>query len=107
LQVVVTKAKAIVGSLVVATLAGTVVFLRARPSAKDELPRPAAIPALLSVLKAKMGRHDLQMRELMTLVVLLDDDGVERVRQLEQDMLARLRVLVVDAPRVSLGRAAA
>jgi hypothetical protein len=76
---VVTKSTAIVGSLALATLVGAAVFLRPRPSAKDELPRPAAIPpAMLSVLKTKMGQHDLQMRELMTRVVLLDDDGVAR-----------------------------
>jgi hypothetical protein len=33
---------------------------------------------MLGVLKTKMGQHDLQMRELMTRVVLLDDDGVAR-----------------------------
>jgi len=79
MKVVVTKSVAIVGSLVVATLVGGAVFLRPRPSAKEELARPAAIsPAMLSVLETKMGQHDLQMRELMTRVVLLDDDGVAR-----------------------------
>jgi hypothetical protein len=78
-KIVVTKSAAIVGSLALATLVGAVVFLLARPSAKEELARPAAIPpAMLSVLKTKMGQHDLQMRELMTRVVLLDDDGVAR-----------------------------
>jgi len=75
----VTKSSALVGSLALATLVGVVVFLHARPSAKDELARPTAIPpALLSILKTKMGQHDLQMKELMTRVILLDDDGVAR-----------------------------
>jgi hypothetical protein len=79
MKVVVTKSAAIVGSLALATIVGAAVFLHARPSAKEELARPAAIPvAMLSVLKTKMGQHDLQMRELMTRVVLLDDDGVAR-----------------------------
>lgn len=79
MKVGVTKSTAIVGSLVLATLAGAAVFLHARPSAKEELARPSTIPpALLSVLKTKMGQHDLQMKELMTRVVLLDDDGIAR-----------------------------
>lgn len=79
MMAIVTKSTAIVGSLALATLAGAAVFLRPRPAAKEELARPAAIaPAMLAVLKTKMGQHDLQMRELMTRVVLLDDDGVAR-----------------------------
>ncbi|HTA20833.1 MAG TPA: hypothetical protein VK989_16180 [Polyangia bacterium] len=74
-----TRSTAIVGSLALATLVGAAVFLRPRPAAKEELARPAAIPpSMLAVLKTKMGQHDLQMRELMTRVVLLDDDGIAR-----------------------------
>jgi hypothetical protein len=75
----VTKSTVIAGSLVLAVVAGAAVFLRPHPSAKEELARPAAIPpAMLGILKNKMGRHDLQMKALMTRVVLLDDDGVAR-----------------------------
>jgi hypothetical protein len=75
----VTKSKALVGSVVLASVLGAAIFLRPRAAARDELARPVAIPpALVSVLKSKMGRHDVQMRELMSRVVLLDDDGVAR-----------------------------
>src|SRR4051812_5743193 len=54
-------------------------FLRPRPVAHEELAAPATIPpALVHVLKVKMGRHDLQMKALLTRVVLLDDDGIAR-----------------------------
>jgi hypothetical protein len=76
---VVTKSKAIVGSVVLASLVGAALFLRPRQAAKEELARPATIPpAMLSILKTKMGRHDLQMKTLMDRVILLDDDGVAR-----------------------------
>jgi len=75
----VTKSKAIVGSLVLASLVGIAIFLRPRRVAKEELARPASItPAMLAVLRTKMGRHELQMKELVSRVILLDDDGVAR-----------------------------
>jgi hypothetical protein len=75
----VTKSRAIAGSLALAIIVGAAIFLRPRPSAKEELAQPASIPpAMLSVLKTKMGRHDFQMKALVTRVILLDDDGVAR-----------------------------
>jgi hypothetical protein len=66
-------------SVAVAVVVGGAIFLRPRSSARDELARPAAIPpAMLGVIKSKMGRHDAQMKALMSRVVLLDDDGVAR-----------------------------
>ena len=79
MRAAVTKSRAIVGSLVLAGLVGMAIFLRPRPVAKDELARPPSItPAMLAVLKTKMGRHDLQMKALVARVILLDDDGVAR-----------------------------
>jgi hypothetical protein len=72
----VTKSTAIIGSLLVATLAGAAVFLRPRKKSSPILSRSHR--RWPKVLKAKMGRHDLQMNALMTRVVLLDDDGVAR-----------------------------
>jgi hypothetical protein len=74
-----TTSRVLVGSVVLASLVGAAVFLRPHSAAKDELAQPATIPpAMLGVLRAKMGRHDIQMKALMTRVVLLDDDGVAR-----------------------------
>jgi hypothetical protein len=58
---------------------GLAIFLRPKPAAHDELPAPAGMPpALVQVVKTKMARHEGQMRELVSHVVLLDDDGVAR-----------------------------
>jgi hypothetical protein len=75
----VTKSTVLVGSVVLAGFVGAAIFLRPTSSAKEELARPVAIPeAMLSVIRTKMGRHDLQMKALVERVVLLDDDGVAR-----------------------------
>jgi hypothetical protein len=75
----VTKSTVIVGSAVVAVVVGLAIFLRPKPAAREELAAPATIPpALVQVLRTKMGRHDFQMRTLMSRVVLLDDDGIAR-----------------------------
>ena len=78
-QAFVTKALTI-GSVVLATVVGAALLLRPRPVAREELPVSTAIPpAARQIVRTKMARHDLQMRELLTRVVLLDDDGVARV----------------------------
>jgi hypothetical protein len=74
-----TKSTAFVGSVALAGFLGAAVFLRPSPSAKEQLARPAAIPAaMLNVIRTKMGRHDVQMKGLFERVILLDDDGVAR-----------------------------
>jgi hypothetical protein len=73
------KSATVIGSLVLATLVGGALFLRPRPTAQEKLPEPGNIPsAARQVLRSKMGRHDLQMRTLLSRVVLLDDDGTAR-----------------------------
>lgn len=74
-----TKSAAIIGSALLAGAVGLAIFLRPQPVAHDELPAPAAIPpALVHVLRVKMNRHGAQMQELVSRVVLLDDDGIAR-----------------------------
>jgi hypothetical protein len=74
-----TKSTVLIGSLAVAGLVGTAIFLRPSPAGKGELARPTAIPAaMLDVIRTKMGRHDVQMKALFERVILLDDDGVAR-----------------------------
>ena len=74
-----TKSAAIVGSAVLAGVVGLAIFLRPKPAGREELPAPGGVPpAMIHVLKTKMGRHDLQMQRLLSRVVLLDDDGVAR-----------------------------
>jgi hypothetical protein len=69
-----------IGSVVLAAVIGAAVLLRPRPVAREELPVSAAIPpAARQIVRTKMVRHDVQMRDLLTRVVLLDDDGVARV----------------------------
>jgi hypothetical protein len=72
---------AVIGSVVVAGIVGTLLFLRPRPTADhDSLPEPASLPpAARQVLRSKMGRHDTQMRRLVSAVIVLDDDAVARV----------------------------
>jgi hypothetical protein len=68
-----------VGSAVLAGVIGLAIFLRPKPAGREELPAPGSIPpAMVQVLKTKMGRHDIQMKTLVSRVVLLDDDGVAR-----------------------------
>ncbi|HXU04783.1 MAG TPA: hypothetical protein VN903_27660 [Polyangia bacterium] len=75
-----TKAASIGGSVVLAAAIGAALLLRPRPTAREELPASAVIPpAVRQIVRTKMARHDHQMRELLTRVVLLDDDGVARV----------------------------
>jgi hypothetical protein len=74
-----TTSKVLIGSLALAGVVGTVIFLRPIPAGKGELARPTAIPpAMLDVIRTKMGRHDAQMKALFERVILLDDDGVAR-----------------------------
>lgn len=68
-----------IGSALLAGAIGLAIFLRPRPVAREELIAPASIsPALVNVVRAKMGRHGAQMQELVSRVVLLDDDGIAR-----------------------------
>jgi hypothetical protein len=74
------KPVTVIGSVVLAGIVGTLLFLRPRPTAQEALPQPASLPpAARQVLKTKMGRHDTQMRRLVSSVILLDDDAVARV----------------------------
>ena len=75
----VTKTITIGGSVVLATAIGLALLLRPRPVAREELAvSPAIPPAALQAVRSKMARHDVQMRALLSRVVLLDDDGVAR-----------------------------
>jgi hypothetical protein len=75
----VTKTVAIVGSSVLAAAVGLAIFLRPRSAAHEHLPASTTIPpAMVQVLRSKMGRHDAQMKALVSRVVLLDDDGAAR-----------------------------
>jgi hypothetical protein len=74
-----TKAATLVGSALLATAIGGALWLRPRPTAVEHLAEPAALPPVArQILRTKMGRHDAQMRALMSRVVLLDDDGIAR-----------------------------
>lgn len=75
-----TKTVTIGGSVVLAAAIGLAVALRPKPIAREELPVSSSIPpAVRQAVRSKMGRHDVQMRALVSRVVLLDDDGVARV----------------------------
>jgi hypothetical protein len=75
----VTKTVTLGGSVVLATAIGLALLLRPRPVAREELAvSPAIPPAALQAVRSKMARHDVQMRALLSRVVLLDDDGVAR-----------------------------
>lgn len=66
--------------VLIAVVVGAAILLRPKPVARDELPSsPTMPPAVRQIVRSKMGRHDAQMKALMTRVVLLDDDGVARV----------------------------
>ena len=74
-----TTAATVIGSALLATAIGGALWLRPRPTAREHLAEPASIPpSARQILKSKMGRHDVQMRALMSRVVLLDDDGIAR-----------------------------
>jgi len=74
------KPATLIGSVVLAGIVGTLLFLRPRPTAHELLPEPASLPpAARQVIKSKMGRHDTQMRRLVSSVIVLDEDGVARV----------------------------
>jgi hypothetical protein len=75
----VTKYITLVGSAVLAAAVGTAIALRPKPLSEGKLPESMTVPApARQVVKSKMGRHDAQMRALMSRVVLLDDDGIAR-----------------------------
>lgn len=74
-----TKAVTITGAAVLAGAVGLALLLRPQPMGNERLPETASIPpAARQVIRSKMGRHDLQMRTLLSRVVLLDDDGAAR-----------------------------
>jgi len=74
-----TKSSAIMGALIVASAIGLAVFLRPKPTAREELAAPGTIPpAAIAVLRSKMGHHDAQMKTLLDRVLMLDDDGIAR-----------------------------
>ena len=78
-QQAVRKTVTIAGSVVLATGIGLGLFLRPRPTAQDHLAAPASIPALArQAVRTKMAHHEVQMRTLVSRVVMLDDDGVAR-----------------------------
>ena len=59
---------------------GAAILLRPKPVARDELPASTALPpAARQVVRSRMGRHEAQMKALVSRVVLLDNDGVARV----------------------------
>jgi hypothetical protein len=87
-----TKVMTIVGSTVLGGCVGLAIFLRPRPTGEGKLPESTVLaPAVRQVLKTKMGRHDDQMRTLLSRVVLLDDDGVARAagEMFDEPALAR------------------
>jgi hypothetical protein len=92
-----TKSTVIVGAALVGAGVGLALFLRPLPVAKDELAAPATLsPALANVVRSKMGRHGAQMKELVSRVVLLDDDGVARAAGAMFDEPALARPLAGD-----------
>jgi cytochrome c' len=73
------KTVTIAGSVILASAIGLGLFLRPKSTGQERLAEPASIPAIArQILRTKMNRHDMQMRTLMSRVVLLDDDGVAR-----------------------------
>jgi hypothetical protein len=77
---VMTKAATIIGAAVLAGAVGLSVALRPKLLGDAKLPESTSIPpAARQVIRSKMNRHDVQMRTLLSRVVLLDDDGTARV----------------------------
>jgi hypothetical protein len=75
----VTKTVTIAGSAILATAIGLGLFLRPKPTAREELAAPVSLPPIArQALKTKMARHQIQMRTLVSHIVMLDDDGVAR-----------------------------
>jgi len=75
----VTKTVTIAGSAILATAIGLGLFLRPKSTAQEQLAASASLPPIArQVLRTKMARHELQMRTLVSRIVLLDDDGVAR-----------------------------
>jgi hypothetical protein len=73
------RSTVIVGAVILAAAVGLAVFLRPKPTAREELAAPGTIPpAALAVLRTKMGHHDAQMKTLLDRVLMLDDDGIAR-----------------------------
>jgi hypothetical protein len=78
------KSATLIGSVLLAGAVGGALFLRPKPTARETvhelLPEPTSIPPIVrQVVKSKMGRHEEQMRTLMSKVVLLDADAIARV----------------------------
>jgi hypothetical protein len=93
----VTKRVTIAGSVILATVVGLGLFLRPRPMAQERLAEPASIPAIArQVLRTKMARHEVQMRTLVSRVVMLDDDGIARAAGAIFDEPALARPLTGD-----------
>jgi hypothetical protein len=79
-SIAVKTALTIAGSVALAAVVGAAALLRPRQLAHEQLPASTSIPpAAIQAVKSKMGRHEAQMKALVSRVVLLDDDGVARV----------------------------
>ena len=66
--------------LAAAVVVAALIFLRPSPTGRDHLAAsPRIPPAARAVLEHRMQRHGEQMRELITKVILLDDDGAARI----------------------------
>src|SRR3954468_22665236 len=92
-----TKTVTIAGSVILATAIGLGLFLRPKSTAREQLAVPASLPPIArQILKTKMARHELQMRTLVSRVVLLDDDGIARAAGEIFDEPALARPVAVD-----------
>ena len=126
------KSTTLICAVLLAVAIGLGLFLRPRPTAQDHLAAPASIPAMArQALRTKMARHGVQMRTLVSRVVMLDDDGVARAAgeifdepalarpvagdelngllparffALQDELKARARRLVRRAPRDTIAR---
>lgn len=93
----VTKYITVIGSTILAVSLGLAILLRPKRVAEETLPESQVIPQIArQVVKSKMGRHDEQMRALLSRVVLLDDDGVARAAGAIFDEPALARPVVGD-----------
>ena len=92
-----TKKVTIAGSVILATVIGFGLFLRPRPTAREQLAEPSGIPAIArQAVRSKMQRHEVQMRTLVSRVIMLDDDGVARAAGEIFDEPALARPIVGD-----------
>jgi hypothetical protein len=72
----------VIGSstLLAAAVVAALVFLRPSPTGRDHLAAtPRIPPAARAVLTHRMQRHGDEMRDLVTKVILLDDDAAARI----------------------------